>query len=197
MKPMTKTTKRTMALLSGMALAIGVGNGAAVAADQTAPSSESVYAAEAGAAGLSARQAGQLQNRVDARLANLKVPAQQVSYNEIRTTDGSASITLSSPGVSADSSCSYTYLCLWAGAKWSGDKLSFFKCEFRDLGDYGFDNRLTSYKNNQSSGTRAKFYNWEGGSSPWVYKFDSHAYHTEDSLANTPWDNMIDGVQVC
>lgn len=166
MKPMTKTTKRTMALFSGMALAIGVGSGAAVAADQAAPSAESVYAAEAGAAGLSARQAAQLQDRVEARLATLKVPAQQVSYNEIRTKDGSASITLPSPGAAASSSCSSGYLCLWAGANWSGDKLSFYKCEFRDLGDFGFDNRLTSYKNNQSSGTRAKFYNWEGAQVP-------------------------------
>jgi thiamine pyrophosphate-dependent acetolactate synthase large subunit-like protein len=31
-------------LLSGMALAIGVGSGAAVAADQAAPSAESMYA---------------------------------------------------------------------------------------------------------------------------------------------------------
>ncbi|MET9509474.1 peptidase inhibitor family I36 protein [Streptomyces flavidovirens] len=194
MKPMAKTTKRTMALLSGMALAIGVGSGTAVATDQAAPSAESMYAAEAGAAGLSARQAAQLQDRVDARLANLKVPAQQVSYNEIRTKDGSASITLTSPGAAADSSCSSGYLCLWAGDFWDGDKLSFYKCDFRDLGDYGFNDRLTSYKNNQSSGTRAKFYNWQGS---WVYKFDSHAYHSEDDLQNTPWDNMIDGVRVC
>ncbi|MEU7278433.1 hypothetical protein AB0A69_06520 [Streptomyces sp. NPDC045431] len=63
-----------------------------------------------------------------------------------------------------------------------------------DLKDYGFSDRLTSYKNNQTSGTRALFYNWQGS---WVYKFDSHAYHTEDSLANTSWNNLIDGVRVC
>ncbi|MDG9701549.1 peptidase inhibitor family I36 protein [Streptomyces sp. DH37] len=194
MKPMTKTTKRTTALLSGMALAIGVGSGAAVATDRAAPPAESVYAAEAGAAGLTARQAARLQDRVDARLADLGVPALQVNYNEIRTEDGSASITLSSPGAAADSSCSSGYLCLWSGDFWDGDKLSFYKCAFRDLSDYGFNDRLTSYKNNQSSGTRAKFYNWQGS---WVYKFDSHAYHTEDDLQNTPWDNMIDGVRVC
>lgn len=193
MKPMTKTTKRTMALLSGMALAIGAG-GAAAAAGRAAPSAESAYAAQAGAAGLSARQAAQLQDRVDARLANLEVPAEQVGYNEIRTKDGSASIRLSSPAVAADSSCSSGYLCLWSGDFWDGDKLSFYKCDFRDLGDYGFNDRLTSYKNNQSSGTRSKFYNWQGS---WVYKFDSHAYHSEDDLANTPWDNMIDGVRIC
>ncbi|MFC9686086.1 peptidase inhibitor family I36 protein [Streptomyces sp. NPDC056948] len=193
---MTKTTKRTMALFSGMALAIGVGSGSAVAADQAAPSAESVYAAEAGAAGLSARQAAQLQDRVEARLAKLKVPAQQVSYNEIRTADGSASITLSSPGVAAVGSCLNLNLCLWAGMYYDGEKLSFSSCKFRDLGDYDFDNRLTSYINNQSSGTRVKFYNWEGGLVPWKYKFDSRAYAAH-SLVNTPWDNMIDGVQVC
>ncbi|MET9967606.1 peptidase inhibitor family I36 protein [Streptomyces sp. NPDC006356] len=192
---MTKTTKGMMALLSGMALAIGVG-GTAVAVDQTASSVESVYAAEARTAGLSDRQADQLQDRVDARLAKLKVPARQVSYNEIRTEDGSASITLSSPGVKASTSCSYEYLCLWSGSSYTGEKLSFSACKLRNLGDYGFSDKLTSYKNNQTSGTRAKFYNWKTGGG-WDYKFDSRAPHVEANLSDTSWNNMIDGVQVC
>jgi hypothetical protein len=192
---MTKTTKRMMALLSGMALAIGVGS-TAVAADRTASSVESVYAAEARTAGLSGRQADQLQDRVDARLAKLKVPAQQVSYNEIRTEDGSASITLSSPGVAAGTGCSSLHLCLWSGSSYTGDKLAFSACKLRDLSDYGFNDVLTSYKNNQSSGTRSLFYNWKTGGG-WDYKFDSRAYHVEADLSDTSWNNMIDGVRVC
>ena len=195
MKFETRTTKRATALLCGMALALGAGSAtAAAAADRAAQPAESAYAAEAKAAGLSARQAAQLQARVDAQLADIKVPAEQVSYNEIRAKDGSATITVSAPGVAAGTGCSYTYLCMWDGANWTGSKLSLYVCALRDLSDYGFNDRLTSYKNNQTTGTRARFYNWQGS---WVYKFDSHAYHTEDSLANTPWNNMIDGVRVC
>ncbi|MGW8065394.1 hypothetical protein ACVV2G_24785 [Streptomyces ziwulingensis] len=186
-------TKRTTALLCGTALALGAGTATAAAADRAPRPAASTYAAEAQAAGLSARQAARLQDRVDARLADVKVPAEQVSHNEIRAKDGSASITVSVPGT-ADTSCSYTYLCLWDGANWTGSKLSLYVCGFRDLSDYGFSDRLTSYKNNQTTGTRSLFYNWQGS---WVYKFDSHAYHTEDSLANTSWNNMIDGVRVC
>ncbi|MEU1854271.1 peptidase inhibitor family I36 protein [Streptomyces sp. NPDC019990] len=190
----SQITKRASALLCGMALALGAGSATAAATDRATQSAESKYAAEAKAVGLSARQAAQLQDRVDAQLADIKVPAEQVRYNEIRAKDGSASITMPVPGVAPDTSCSYEYLCLWDGANWTGTKLSFSVCAFRDLSDYGFSDRLTSYKNNQTSGTVSKFYNWEGR---WVYKFGSTAYHTEDSLANTPWNNMIDGVNVC
>ncbi|NEB91951.1 peptidase inhibitor family I36 protein [Streptomyces bauhiniae] len=189
-----RNVKRASALLCGIALALGAGNAAAAASDRTTQSAESKYAAEATAVGLSARQAAQLQDRMDAQLADIKVPAEQVKYNEIRTKDGTASITMSAPGVAADTGCSYEYLCLWDGANWTGSKLSFSACTFVDLSSYGFNDRLTSYKNNQTSGTIANFYNWEGA---WKYKFGSRAYHTEDSLANTPWNNLIDGVQVC
>lgn len=190
----SQITKRASALLCGMALALGAGSTAAAATDPATRPAESTYAAEAKAVGLSARQAAQLQDRVNAHLADMKVPAEQVKYNEIRAKDGSATITMAVPGV-ADTSCSYEYLCLWQGANWTGTKLSLTVCALRDLNDYAFNNdTLTSYKNNQTTGTVAKFYNWEGS---WVYKFGSTAPHTEDSLANTPWNNMIDGVRVC
>ncbi|MFD4786137.1 peptidase inhibitor family I36 protein [Streptomyces sp. NPDC058459] len=194
MKFRSRITKRVSALLCVMALAVGAGNAAASAADRTTQSAESKYAAEAKAVGLSSRQAARLQDRVDARLADIKVPAEQVGYNEIQAKDGSAIVTLSVPGVT-DTSCSYEYLCLWTGANWTGSKVSFAKCQDYDLNDYSFNNdTLTSYKNNQTTGTVARFYNWEGRK---VYKFGSTAYHAEDSLANTPWDNMIDIVDVC
>ncbi|MER7897632.1 peptidase inhibitor family I36 protein [Streptomyces sp. NPDC096046] len=191
----SQITKRASALLCGMALTLGAGSAAAAAPDRATQSAESKYAAEAKAVGLSARQAAQLQDRVDAQLADIKVPAEQVRYNEIRAKDGSAIITMAVPGAAADTSCSYKYLCLWTGANWTGNKASFTRCEDIDLNDYAFNNdTLTSYKNNQTTGTVARFYNWEGRK---VYKFGSTAYHTEDSLANTPWDNMIDIVDVC
>ncbi|MGV9453044.1 hypothetical protein [Streptomyces sp. NPDC003635] len=177
-----------------MALAVGAGSTAAAATDRTAQSAESKYAAQAKAVGLSSRQAAQVQDRVDAKLADIKVPAEQVAYNEIRAKDGSAIITVSVPGV-ANTSCAYEYLCLWTGPNWTDSKVSFYQCRDYDLNNYAFNNdTLTSYKNNQTTGTVARFYNWEGRK---VYKFGSTAYHTEDSLANTPWDNMIDIVDVC
>ncbi len=194
MKFRVRTTMRTTALLCGMALALGASNATAAAADRATQSVESKYAAEAKAMGLSARQAAQLQDRVDAQLADMKIPAEQVKYNEIRTKDGSSSITLPVPGAAADTSCPHEYLCLWDGAYWTGTKHTFWACGYVNLSDRGFNDRLTSYKNNQTTGTVSSFYNWEGS---WVYKFGSRAYHTEDSLANTPWNNMIDRVLVC
>ncbi|MFD7438818.1 hypothetical protein [Streptomyces sp. NPDC059861] len=194
MKFRSRITKPLSAVLCVMALAVGAGSTAAAATDRTAQSAESKYAAQAKAVGLSSRQAAQLQDRVDAKLADIKVPAEQVGYNEIRAKDGSAIVTVSVPGV-ANTSCSYEWLCLWTGPNWTDSKVSFTECRDYDLNNYSFNNdTLTSYKNNQTTGTVARFYNWEGRK---VYKFGSTAYHTEDSLANTPWDNMIDIVDVC
>ncbi|MFF3313191.1 hypothetical protein [Streptomyces sp. NPDC002952] len=194
MKFRARITKPLSAVLCVTALAVGAGSTAAAATDRTAQSAESKYAAQAKAVGLSSRQAAQLQDRVDAKLADIKVPAEQVGYNEIRAKDGSAIVTVSVPGV-ADTSCSYKWLCLWTGPNWTDSKVSFTECRDYDLNNYSFNNdTLTSYKNNQTTGTVARFYNWEGRK---VYKFGSTAYHTEDSLANTPWDNMIDIVDVC
>ncbi|GGX81898.1 peptidase inhibitor family I36 protein [Streptomyces fructofermentans] len=197
MKFRSRITKPVSAVLCVMALAVGAGSTAAAAAatDRTAQSAESKYAAQAKAVGLSSRQAAQVQDRVDAQLADIKVPAEQVAYNEIRAKDGSAIITVSVPGV-ANTSCDYEYLCLWTGPNWTDSKLAFYQCRDYDLSHYSAfrNDTLTSYKNNQTTGTVARFYNWEGRK---VYKFGSTAYHTEDSLSNTPWDNMIDIVDVC
>ncbi|MER5437766.1 hypothetical protein [Streptomyces sp. NPDC002790] len=183
---------RTVLSLTGAAL-LTAGLAAGTVTAQPAPTADTVRTAQARAAGLSEGQAAQLQDRIDAHRAGMKVPAQQVSFDEIRANDGTT-ITFTAPGSALGSGCSSGRLCLWAGDKYDHKKLTFYRCAFRDLSDYGFNDRLTSLKNRQSSGTRAKFYNWEGH---WSLKFGSTAPHNIPDLQGTPYNNMIDGVRVC
>lgn len=177
------------ALLTTATLAITAPTATAA---QTESRADSAHAAQARAAGLTERQASRLQNSIDAHLKTMRVPARQSSFNEIRANNG-AVIEFPAPGV-RDSSCRYGRLCLWAGDNYDHAKLVFKQCAYRDLSNYGFNDRLTSYKNNQTRGTRSKFYNWDGR---WDYLFDSVAPHKESDLQGTGWNNKVDRVKVC
>lgn len=191
---MNKTQKSIAALATGLALVTGTGT--AIALTGPTSSTASLYTEQARAAGLSARQAGQLQDRVDAQLADMKDPAHQVGYDEIRTDDGSVAITLSVPGVnrSENSKCTGKRLCLWAGDNYDHKRVRFYRCGLRDLGRIGFNDRLTSYKNYQTSGTESRFYNWVGHRD---FLFSSVAKHKEADLQGTGWNNKVDWVKVC
>ncbi|NBE50467.1 peptidase inhibitor family I36 protein [Streptomyces boluensis] len=186
---MNRTTNGLLALVSGLALAV-TGTTGALAASGDTSGAASALTAQAREAGLTARQAAQLQDRIDARLATMKTPAEQVRFDEIRAADGTR-VTF---GARAAGSCTSGRLCLWAGDNYDHEKLTFYKCAFRDLSDYGFNDRLTSLKNYQSKGTWAKFYNWEGH---WSLKFGSTAPHKIPDLQGTEYNNVIDGVRVC
>jgi hypothetical protein len=194
---MTKTRKSIAVLASGLALAVATGSGAAIAITaDTSSTSASVRAQQARAAGLSRGQADQVQSSIDKQLATMKVPARQVSYNTIRTEDGSASITLTAPGQARDSSCRSGRLCLWAGDNYDHAKIVFYRCGFRNLWDVGWSDRLTSFKNYQTTGTRAKFYNWGSGGG-WDQVFGSTARHKVPDLQGTGYNNVVDAVRVC
>jgi hypothetical protein len=195
-----KTSKSIAVLASGLALAAATGSGAAIAntanSAGTSSTSASVRAEGVRAAGLSQTQADQLQRSIDKQLATMKVPARQVSYNTIRTEDGSTSVTLTAPGQARDSSCRSGRLCLWAGDNYDHAKIVFWRCGFRNLGDVGWSDRLTSFKNYQTTGTRAKFYNWRSGGG-WQLLFGSTARHSVPDLQGTGYNNMVDAVRVC
>ena len=94
----------------------------------------------------------------------------------------------------ARAGCGYGYLCIWDGFSHTGNVLRFFNCEFVNIGSkYGWSDKLRSYVNNQTPGTVAKFYNWDG--QKWVLLGSSRAYESipivNFSLRTT------DAIQVC
>ncbi|MCX4831862.1 hypothetical protein OG746_24280 [Streptomyces sp. NBC_01016] len=96
---------RTVLSLTGAALltagrAAGTVTAQPALSGQSAPAADSVRTAQARAAGLSERQAAQLQDRTEAHRAEMKAPAQQVSFDEIRANDGTT-ITFTAPGFGA------------------------------------------------------------------------------------------------
>lgn len=68
-----------------------------------------------------------------------------------------------------------------------------YYCNLVNLGNYGQNDRLSSFINNQSTGTVARFYNWQGY---WSRKFNSTAYQAR-TLLGSGYNNYIDGVDPC
>lgn len=194
--------KRVVALFCGIALvAMLGGNAPASAAPESQPDNVSgpgTYAAQASDAGLNAHEARQVQQKVDDELSTMAVDAHQVGFNEIATDDGLAKITLSTPRDSIPVGCHSGYLCLYAGDNWDHKTIVFYRCATAVLHDFNFANRLTSYNNYQSDGTRSKFYTYDNDGYT-HYQFDSHAPHSESDLARhgRGWNNTIDKVKIC
>lgn len=98
--------------------------------------------------------------------------------------------------------CYYEYLCIYDSANMppSSYMLGFYFCGFKDLGGYTFppggrwNDKTSSYVNNQTSGTDSSFHNWNG-SSAWVHLFDSEALDWLGNLGSH--NNVIDGIHVC
>jgi hypothetical protein len=90
-----------------------------------------------------------------------------------------------------------------------GEGLAFFACnEFHDLGHYRYpdfayvgtqnvpkwNDRISSYVNNQSNGTLTEFSNWQGY---WQLKLGSWAFDYDDSVVPEGWNDMFDGFKAC
>lgn len=163
------------------------------------------FAEQARAAGLSRSQADQLQARVDEALAGMKVGARQISANEIVSQDGLAKLVIPLPGERrarplsaglASSACAYGHLCLYNEENFNGLFLDLSGgCGFVNMGEFGANDRLESYINNQASGRVARFYDWQGS---WVQKFTSVAPHSDYDLNRwSGFANVIDAVRNC
>lgn len=96
--------------------------------------------------------------------------------------------------------CSYEYLCLYSDINFGGYKLSFFDCVFENLGDISFpgggrwNDKMSSWVNNQTPGTYSTFSNWNGQDA-FIFVADSYAY-SENSWVGW-YNDIVDGVQVC
>lgn len=105
--------------------------------------------------------------------------------------------------------CTYKYLCLFSEARYSGYKLSLYNCGFVDLGRIDFpgggkwNDKMSSFVNNQTNDTKSSFYNWDG-----QYSWDIATLYDDGTgvnwfyalsyLANLGDSNdQIDGARVC
>lgn len=142
---------------------------AAVATPQVAnAASAASFAAQARDVGLTAQEAELLQQRVDQVVA--ETGGTQVAVNEVVSADGTTETTLTLPGeravrdlTDADSSsaaagqwaCDYGALCFYTGTWGWGDRKQFVTCKMHQLGEWAYGG---SWLNNQTPGTRARFF---------------------------------------
>ncbi|MEU6933898.1 hypothetical protein AB0A05_32595 [Streptomyces sp. NPDC046374] len=131
------------------------------ASTPTARTEQQTYSEQARAAGLSDEQAGQLQRRVDAVLAR-DPQARQTSANTLAIPGGTA--TVPAPGQpeardlaapDAPRACNEGHLCITDGR---GVNYDYYRCGYYDFNGIGDG----TFNNNQTPGTRARFYNSDG-----------------------------------
>ncbi|WP_141723174.1 peptidase inhibitor family I36 protein [Micromonospora matsumotoense] len=98
--------------------------------------------------------------------------------------------------------CEYLYLCMFADSGFSGYRIRFYDCIFVDLGGVNYplggkwNDRVTSYVNNQSPGTVGRAYNWNGSS--FVQLFATEALDWNGNIGiGWNYNDMIDGVRAC
>jgi hypothetical protein len=109
----------------------------------------------------------------------------------------------SGAGVRAAASvgCNYRYLCLFSEPNYEGYRLDLYDCGFIDLGSlkfpYGSNSRwndkMTSFIDNQTPNTVTNFYNWDGR---WVELIRISPWFAVSQLDWTINDTT-DGVHVC
>ncbi|MBW5485037.1 hypothetical protein [Streptomyces bambusae] len=126
-------------------------------ASASAESQRSAFAAEAKAAGLTTSQAAELQAEVDSVLAQ-QPGTRQIGANKLSMPGGT--LTLPAPGsLGAALACDNGHLCITDG---QGKNYDYYYCGYYDF--WGIGNG--TFNNNQTWGTRARFYN-ENGSERW------------------------------
>lgn len=165
-QPEEKTLKRvpfrrSAGLLAAAAALIAGPALSAHAMTPTAPGGQQPYAAQARAAGLTDQQAGELQRQVDAVRAQ-EPQARQTSANTLDIPGGT--VTLPAPGQSETRglpspgtalACGNGHLCITDGR---GVNYDYYRCGYYDFNGVGDG----TFNNNQTSGTRARFYNSDG-----------------------------------
>lgn len=144
------------------------------------------FAAQASSLGLTSAQADGLQRTADGYLA--KTDGTQVAINKIVTRAG-GELLIPLPGekyardladkngarTAAAGTCPYTYVCAFALPDFEGARLSFYDCNTLNSIPWSGNG---SWKNNQASHLRAKFYDINanlGWTSPGGYSQDNNA----------------------
>jgi hypothetical protein len=158
--------KSLLALLAVTASCLVSLVGPAEAATPANPAAR--FTAQAEAAGLSTAQAHSLQSRVEQYLRT--VGGTQVSANKIDL-NGTGELVLAAPGLAA-ATCYYGDMCVWSGQNFTGDFLAKYICSRF----YIPWTSTGSWRNNQTTGTRARFY--DGNGSLWYTTPGAPVYDT-------------------
>ncbi|MFH7598599.1 hypothetical protein WDV06_26420 [Streptomyces racemochromogenes] len=185
---MSSTRIRLAALAAALLGALAVA-GPAQATD-TAALSQTAFSAQARSAGLSSAQANELQRTVDANLA--ATGGRQVGANKIALGGGSYRL-LTLPGEqrardldaprSLAGECPYGYGCLWSGTWFTGNVDYVYECGDRHMNNY---TGTGSWKNNQPSKYRMKFYDRSG-----VLRWTSPGGPSSDPQADWNWVGAV------
>ena len=145
------------------------------------------FAAQARDAGLTAAQAASLQKRVNAYL--VRTGGKQVAANKIDL-DGKGLLLLALPGEArareigtpvalASTPCSERWFCAYSQQQYAGDLVEYYYCEYKLSMPFP---ALGSYKNRQTAGTSAHFYDGNG-----AYMYDSLAAPNSSTPFNWAW----------
>ncbi|GAA2819583.1 hypothetical protein [Streptomyces showdoensis] len=153
--------RRSAGLLAAAAALIAGPALSAHAAPPIAPNDQQTYSEQVRAAGLTDRQAAQLRERVAAVVAR-NPQARQTSANTLAVPGGT--VTVPAPGQAeardlaapnAPRACNDGHLCITDGR---GVNYDYYRCGYYDFDGIGDG----TFNNNQTPGTRARFYNSDG-----------------------------------
>lgn len=186
--------------MSSLAGRLALATVAAIAT--TAMVTSSVAAAPTGVR-LNDTQAATLQAQIDNQLAISKGGGKQISQNEIAWDNGTVVMTFPWPkgvvGPMDQRDCDHLWTCLYENANFNrpphpdGRRLAFSDCIFEELANYGFQDKATSWHNNQTDGTITRVYNWNGR---WEQLWESRAKSASGYVGDSANDRA-DGMQVC
>lgn len=174
-------------MLAGLSIGLAVVSAApaASAAPQHSPASTS--------------QAGTAASAELIDMANRMPGARWISADTVELQPG-VQLSDASDDASSAASCRYLYICLFSGTDHTGYRLDLTVCGgVFNLGNVAYpgggywNDKVSSFINNQSAGTVTRFYNWDGVSR-WVYLYSSTAYQARLTV---PYDNIMDGIDVC
>lgn len=166
---------------------------------------QSTIAAQAEKAGLSKSEVSKLQGQIDKQMA-MTPGGKQIGVNQVSWRDGKVVMTFPLPGEKkaravneplgalGTPNCSYLWTCLYEHANFDGRRLTWSDCNFENLADWGFNDKTTSWHNNQSRGTQTHVYNWTGSS--WALLWTSTAPSSSSNVGAANNDKA-DGLWVC
>lgn len=157
---------------------------------------------------LSAADTVELQRQVDA-VVGANPGSRQINQNEIELAPG-AVVTVPLPGekiargpgevvTEGVANCPYQNSCWYEHANFDGYRLRLYYCGFYNLGNLfmldgrRWNDKISSWHNNQSGGAVADTYNWNG--SAWDVMF--RAYVGRSSYVGAWANDIIDGIWNC
>lgn len=198
---MRTSTKIPVMVIAGVMAVLGL-------AGPTSASTplESKIASEAKQAGLSTSEVAGLQKQIDALLAKT-TGGEQIGVNQVSWRGGKTVMTFPLPGQKqarainesvgtlGSPNCSKYYTCLYEHRDFGGRRLSWQDCAFHDLSDFNFNDKTSSYHNNQSNGTETKVANWQNPGA-WFHLWTSVAPSSSSYVGDSKNDKA-DGIRVC